>query len=104
MAALLGLENYLVSSAIYNSANEAQSFSGSAIIDDDALLCYSNPGAGIFGATAGKIFYWPPGGGMGGVRSFYEDDSDSTILKSKEQWDQKVIAADLGDLMADCVD
>src|SRR5512146_1653754 len=49
---VLEIPNILVSRASYNTANEAQTASYSAIIDDDALLCYTEPGAGGMGATA----------------------------------------------------
>lgn len=105
MADVFGLDQYLVSRAIYNSANEGQTFSGSAIIDDDALICYVDASAGVFGATAGKTFVWGPGGGQGAVAPMYfENQTKSDILQHSEQWDQKVTAADLGDIRDDVVD
>ena len=92
---LLGLDQYLVSKASYNTANEAATFSASAIIDDDALVCHVNPSAGVFDATAGKTFAWQPGGGAG---SIYRDrnTNHANLIQHKEQWDQKAVATDLG--------
>jgi hypothetical protein len=103
LAAVLGLDALLVSRAIYNSANEGQTAVYAPVIDDDALIYYNNPTAGIFDATAGKTFVWNPGGGAGSVRTYTEDQTDSQIIKHKEQWDQKLIASALGYFFADIV-
>lgn len=103
LASVLGIETILVSRATYNSANEGQAASMAAIIDDDALLYYNNPGAGEFDVTAGKTFVWNPGGGAG-MQSQYRDNTiDANVIKHKEQWDQKVIASDLGYTFLDIV-
>lgn len=103
LAATLGFDNLLVSRAIYNSANEGQTASMAPIIDDDALVFYNDPMANEFSATAGKTFVWNGGGGAGSIRTYSEDNSDSTVVKHKEQWDQKVIASDLGYFFSDIV-
>src|SRR4030067_174291 len=46
--------NYLVATAIYNSADEGQSGTYAAIIDDDALLLHVAPGADMTTASAGE--------------------------------------------------
>ena len=99
----LGITNYLVASGSYNTANEASAFSASPIIDDDALVCYVNPSAGIFDATAGKTFVWGPGGGEGSIYSNRENNRHADVLQHKEQWDQKLVAADLGYFFSDIV-
>lgn len=96
LAALFGVEQYLVGRASYNKANEGATFSGSAIIDDDALLCHVPPNPGILVPAAGYTFHWAAGGGLGAVKSYYEDKSKSTVLQHSEQWDQAAVAADLG--------
>src|SRR6185436_3753 len=67
LAAIFDKENYFVSKATYTNTNEAVAFSATAIIDDDCLICHVDPGAGVFGATAGKTFTWAPGGGEGAI-------------------------------------
>ena len=96
MAPLFGLERYIVGMAGYNSANEGQTFSGSAIIDDDALVCYVEPSPGIFKASAGYTFAWGGGGGDGVIINSRDELNDADLIKSKEQWDQKAVASDLG--------
>jgi len=103
LAAVLGLDALLVSRAIHNSANIGQAGTYAPIIDDDALVYYNNPAAGIFDATAGKTFVWNPGGGAGAVRSYMEDQTNSMILQHREQWDQKLVANTLGYFFSDVV-
>ena len=103
MADVLGLLNYWVSEASYNSANIGQSGTYAAIIDDDALVCSVNPGAGLFGATAGKTFTWLPGGGEGLISQSRIDEDDADLIKEKAQWDQKIVASDLGYLFTGIV-
>lgn len=104
LAAVFDVTNVLVSKASYNSANEGQTFSGAAIVDDDCLVCHIAPAPGIMTASAGYTFAWDGGGGTGVVAPMYrEDQTDSDILKTKEQWDQKAVATDLGYFFADIV-
>lgn len=102
LSAVLGL-NVIVGRATYSNTNESATFAATAIIDDDALICYVDPGAGVFGVTAGKTFAWQPGGGMGTI---YRDPArrfHSDIFQHKEQWDQKLVASDVGYFFADIV-
>lgn len=96
MAPVFGLERYIVGMAGYNSANEGQSFSGTAIVDDDALVCYVEPSPGIFKASAGYTFAWGDGGGDGVIINSRDELNDADLIKTKEQWDQKAVATDLG--------
>ena len=104
MAEVFGLSQWLVSRASYNTANEAQTFSAGAIIDDDLLLIYVNPGAGQFEPTAGKMFTWAGGGGAGSIYYVRDDRHHTDIVQIKEQWDMEIVASDVGYLYLDCVD
>lgn len=103
LAPLLGLSQILVSRATYTNTNEAAAFSATAIIDDDALITHTNPGAGIFGVTAGKTFVWNPGGGEGAIFRDPPRRNHSDTFQHKEQWDQKATATDCGYLFLDVV-
>jgi len=104
MADVFGLMNYWPAIASYNSADEGQTFTAAAIIDDDALVTFVKPGPiGIMSVTAGKTFTWLPGGGTGIVDVAREDTKDSDLIKMKAQWDQKVVATDLGYFFSDVV-
>jgi len=96
LAAIFGKTNYWVGKATYSNTNESATFSATAIIDDDCLVCHVDPSAGLFGATAGKTFTWAPGGGEGSLYSHYDNDRHAGVIQHKEQWDQKVTATDLG--------
>lgn len=103
LAAMLGIENYLVSTAISDTANEGQTASYAPIIDDDALLLYVNPNSGWAGVSAGKTFYWQPGGGLGSIYRHRDGSRHADVIQHKEQWDQKVIAPELGYFFSDIV-
>lgn len=96
LAALLGVSNYFVGRASYNLNNEGQSFSGSPVIDDDALLCYVESTPNKLLPSAGYTLAWEPGGGIGQVSQYWDQRVRSTILQHVEQWDQKVVASDVG--------
>ena len=104
LANVLGLTNYWVGKASYNSANEAQTFSAAAIIDDDALVCHVAPAPGIMTASAGYTFNWAPGGGLGSIlRPWRDEGNQADVIRAKMQWDQKAVATDLGYFFADVV-
>lgn len=103
IAASLGLENYWPAESVYNSANEGQSMTGAAIIDDDALICYCAGAPGILTPSCGYTFQWPGGGGMGSIVPYRDQSSKSDILQHSEAWDQKAVATDLGYFFADIV-
>jgi len=96
IGAVFGVDNYLVAKGVYSNTNENASFSASAIIDDDCLITYVTPRPGIFTASAGYTFTWAPGGGDGIILRNRDDLNDTDLIKTKEQWDQKAVAADVG--------
>ena len=103
LAALFGLEKYVVGKAGYNAANEGQDASQTAIFDDDALVCFVNGAPGIRKPSAGYTFAWGGGGGAGVIINSRDDLNDADLIKNKEQWDQKVVATDLGYFFSDIV-
>lgn len=103
IAACFGITNYWVGKASYNSANEGQTFSASAIVDDDALVCYVAPSPAIMSASAGYTFAWQGGGGVGSALMYSEQQVKGDVLQHSEAWDQKVVGSDLGYFFADIV-
>jgi hypothetical protein len=103
LGSVFGIGNYFVGKAVYNSVNEAQTFSAAAIIDDDCLVCYVAPAPGIMTASAGYTFTWDGGGGNGSIYRVRDDINHRDLIQHKEQWDQKVIATDLGYFFSDVV-
>ncbi len=103
LAAAFGVANYWVGKASYNSANEGQAFSASAIIDDDCLVSYVSSTPGIMTASAGYTFAWDGGGGIGSIASYRDQSVKSDVLQHSEAWDQKAVATDLGYFFADVV-
>ena len=103
LAAAFGVQNYWVGKASYNSANEGQTFSAAAIVDDDCLVSYVNSAPGIMTASAGYTFAWDGGGGTGSIASYRDQSVKSDVLQHSEAWDQKAVASDLGYLFLDVV-
>jgi hypothetical protein len=104
LASIFDVASFLVGKATYNATNEASAMTtGTAIIDDDCLVCHVDPSAGVFGATAGKTFFWNGGGGMGVILRNRVDERDSDLIKSKAQFVHKVVASDLGYFFSDIV-
>jgi len=103
LAAAFGVSNYLVGKATYNSANEGQTASLAAIIDDDCLVTYTSGSPSLFDASAGYTFVWNPGGGVGQISRWRDGANDADLLKHKEQWDQKAVATDCGYFFSDIV-
>ena len=103
LAAIFGVDNYWIAKGSYTNTNEGQTFSASAIIDDDCLITYTTSSPGIFEASGGYTFAWGGGGGMGSIYRYRDGGKHADLLQHKEQWDQKVVATDLGYLYIDVV-
>lgn len=103
MADVFGISNYWPALGAYNSADEGQTVTAAAIIDDDALLTVVNPGAGVFGVTGGKTFTWQAGGGTGTVSMERDALKKADVVMEQAQWDQVIVATDLGYLWLDVV-
>lgn len=103
LASIFKMQNYYVALAIYNTKDEALTASYSPVIDDDALVCYVTPSPGIFTASAGYTFTWAGGGGGGVVGQYRDQSVKSDILQAYEQWDQKIVASDVGYFFSDIV-
>lgn len=104
LAAVFGLDNYLVGKASKDTGGIGGTAAYTAVIDDDALVCYADANSGIFGATALKTFTWAPGGGLFSILPAFRDGAnDADLIKAKMQWDQVVVASDLGYFFSDIV-
>ena len=103
LKSLFSVSGYYVGKASYNSANEGQTMTAAAIIDDDCLVSYTTPSPSVGDASAGFTFAWTGGGGAGAVKTYREENINSDVLQNKEAWDQKAVATDLGYFFADVV-
>jgi hypothetical protein len=103
LKSLFSVSGYNVGKASYNSANEGQSMTAAAIIDDDCLVSYTTPSPTVGDASAGFTFAWAGGGGAGSIATYREQNIKSDVLQNSEAWDQKVVATDLGYFFSDVV-
>lgn len=103
LAALFGVEKFLVSSAVLNSAQEGQAFNGSFIVNDMALLVYANPAPSIMQPSGGYIFSWQGlfGAGAQGnrIKSFRMEQLESDRIEGQMSFDMHQVGLDLGVLL-----
>lgn len=106
LAALFGVEKFLVSSAVLNSAHEAVNGSNPAggnfgfLVSNKFLLVYANPAPSILQPSAGYIFSWQGlfGAGAQGnrIKTFRMEQLEADRIEGEMAYDMKLVAADLG--------
>ena len=102
----LRVKNLIVAGAVYDSAMEGGTASGTYIIDDDALLLYVPDSPGLRVPAAGYTFVWRGDWGGGytvAISTTRQDDRDRDLLKGKHAFDHKVVGSDLGYFFSDAV-
>lgn len=108
LAQILGLEEVLVGSAVYNSADENQSVSNAFIMDDDALLIYTPRTPGRLMPSAGYTFVWRTlvngADSPQYIRKITETRPMKDIVEAFSYWDQVAVEPLSGAFFSDCVD
>lgn len=107
IAALLGLEEVLVSKAVYNSANEGATEVSQFISGSNALLGYVPPNPGLMTPSAAYTFQWTGlmgGGGGQRIKRFRIEEIASDRIEIEMAFDERVIGADLGYFFGSAVD
>lgn len=91
-AQILGIDEVLVSEAIYNTAHENLTVSTSFVFGKHALLLYSPPNPGTMIPAAGYTFVWETMvNGRNAphyIRKIREDRPKKDIIESQAYWDQ----------------
>ena len=111
IANLFGFDKVFVLGGAEFSGNEQSSENATTgamafVHEDHALLAYVDPGAGLREATAGKTFIWSGlTGGGGGIRTKRLElpKLSATRVETDTAFDFKVVATDLGYLVAHTV-
>ncbi len=100
LAALFGVEKFLVASAVLNSAQEGATASYGFIVQNTCLLVYSNPAPSLLQPSAGYIFSWQGlfGAGAQGNRisSFRMEHFKSDRIEGEMAFQMNQIAPNLG--------
>lgn len=103
LAALFGVDKFLVSSAVLNSAQEGQTGSFGFLVANLALLAYANPAPSIMQPSAGYVFSWQGlfGAGAQGnrIKTFRMEHLASDRIEGEMAFDMKLVGADLGALL-----
>lgn len=100
LAALFELDEVLVMDSVYNSATEGATDSIGFIGGKSALLVYSAPSPGLYVPSGGYTFSWTGllGSGALGMRMkrIRDEKRESDMIEIQMAFDQKLVAADLG--------
>ena len=100
VAAILGVEEILVSWGVYNAAKEGATKNNQFIGGKNALLSYRPPSPGVDVPAAGYTFQWDKylmETGMGiGVWSWYDEKIRARWMECELAYDNKVTSKDLG--------
>lgn len=100
LAALFGVEKFLVASAVLNSADEGATASFNFIVENSALLVYANPAPSILQPSAGYVFSWQGlfGAGAQGNRisSFRMEHLKADRIEGEMAFQMNQIAPNLG--------
>jgi hypothetical protein len=100
LAALFGVEKFLVASAVQNTAQQGQVGSYGFLSVNQFLLVYSNPAPSILQPSAGYIFSWQGlfGAGAQGnrIKTFRMEHLEADRIEGEMAFDMKDVAVDLG--------
>jgi len=100
LAALFGVDKYLVASAVENSAQEGQVGQYDFMTADSMLLCYAAPAPGILKPSAGYIFSWEGqfGGSQYGsrIKTMRMEHLAADRVEGEMAFDMHQVASDLG--------
>ena len=102
MAAILGIRNLIVGQAVYNSADEGQTFTGAEIWPDDYAMVavLGSEGLPISEPQLGRTIVWDPyADSLEYVESYREEQTESEIIRVKSFSDEKIFDPYFGHLM-----
>ena len=105
LASLFGLEEVLV-----GEMSHTESVPGTATMSYDfaygknALLIYTPPRPGMLVPTAAYTFEWTDYAKFNPtITKWWEQKNKATRVEGETTWDQKILGADLGVFLADCI-
>lgn len=100
LAALFGVDKFLVLSAVADTANIAKTPDMGFLASNKALLVYSAPAPSILAPSAGYTFSWNGLFGAGAygnrIKQFRMEQLEADRIEGEMAYDQKLVGADLG--------
>jgi hypothetical protein len=107
LAAVLGIEEVMIASAVENTAKEGATDSFDWVFTKDALLVYAAPRPSLMHPSGGYTFSWNGylGASQEGLRMlrFRIDARRSDRVEGEMAYDQKLVASDLGVFFDGCI-
>ena len=105
IARLMGVEEVLITSAVYDTVQEGVTSNPNFIGDDDALLVYAPPSPSLLTPSGGYTFTWSGliGSNEGQVIDVRREDGHvSDVVRVRAAWAQKRVAPGLGVFFNNC--
>lgn len=103
LARFFGIERVRVAGGIENAANEGQAEDPAYLWGSDVVLAVTNPAQQLEALNLGRTFAWSVGNGGGRnlahVRSWIDEDRDSTIHLARSWLDERTVAEGAGYLL-----
>mgnify|MGYP003147126372 CR=1 FL=1 len=100
LAAIFGLTNLIVGSAVYDGAKEGQDFSGTDIwADDYAMVCKRQQGSTRSGGLGRSINWSALSSGIDAIVEYREEQTEADIFRSREYVVEKIFDANFGHLL-----
>lgn len=100
LAALFGVDKFLVASAVQDSANIAQTSNMGFLASNMALLVYAAPAPSILAPSGGYTFSWQGlfGAGAQGnrIKQFRMEQLEADRIEGEMAYDMKLVGSDLG--------
>lgn len=104
LKAIFEIDEILIGSASYNTANQGQTASFSRIWTGDVWLGVTTNAPALEEPTGIYTFVWGRDGGqMRGVRRWRDENVHSDIIEAFMNFDAKVVASDMGYVLEACI-
>lgn len=107
LASVFEVDEYIVSSAIKNTAAEGEDMVGAFIAENKVLLSYAPPTASLFDMSAGYIFSWS--GLLGSsdgmrIKKMRMETKECDRIEINTAWDMKLVSNGCGAILIDVLD
>ncbi|HVY69674.1 MAG TPA: hypothetical protein VHH73_07070 [Verrucomicrobiae bacterium] len=98
LAAIFGVDKFLVAGAVENTANEGQALSPSYLWSDSVVLAHAETAQDLMAPNFGRTFAWIGETGPDGVlvETYRQDQIRSDVHRGRQDVDEKIIGAKCG--------
>lgn len=103
LAAVFGVQQFLIAGVLYNSANEGQTLSAAYLWSDSVILAHVETAQDLQAPNFGRCFAWSGETGPDGVlvESYRDDSIRSDVHRVRQDLDEKLVGAAAGYHLSD---